>query len=646
MTRLRNRSSLAAATFAVLLAGCAHPLPGFGPPLVPSKPIKPEPTCGAVQEDPSVGRSDPNAPIVGAADFHLHQFSNLGFGGRLVWGKPFSRGGIEEALGSCGAVDACFDEREAAICANIACRFASDPSECRATCERRTCATPLPHGHFGVTDPVGAALGQGYGHLPGGYPHFIGWPNYNSFTHQQAYHRWLRRAFDGGMKLIVMQAVSNAVLCQVLGGEHSCNDMDNVDLQIKAVKELQDFIDEQNDCKVNGNGWYRLARTPKEARDIIADGAMAVVIGIEVDTLFNCYARGGCTEDSVKKDIAKYRDLGVRHVFPVHVLDNGFGGAAAYNDFFNFGNVIVNGDIFQVRDCSSEYAFQFGKAPGEVSDLIGMIATKLGVPYREYDSMPAHCNQRGLDAKFGRSAIAALMDAKMIIDVDHMSALMRDEVLKIAEQRKHAGVVSGHAGFTELFQGEKKHEGQLTLKEVKRVVALGGLMAPILHQGSRDEMVAHSSGGKIRNAGDCGNSVKSFAQAYLYAVQNAGGAGVGIGSDMNGLAGLPAPRFGPYRCGGDGTTQDGPVLYPIARHVDLARPPMEMSQAGDRVFDINVDGYAHVGMFPDFVAELRAVGLTDDDLRPLFRSAEAYISMWECTEDLEGEACKRSRAWR
>ena len=48
---------------------------------------------------------------------------------------------------------------------------------------------------------------------------------------------------------------------------------------------------------------------------------------------------------------------------------------------------------------------------------------------------------------------------------------------------------------------------------------------------------------------------------------------------------------------------------------------------GHREFDINVDGFAHMGMFPDFVAELRAVGLTDEDLDPLFNSAEAYISI-------------------
>ena len=34
-------------------------------------------------------------------------------------------------------------------------------------------------------------------------------------------------------------------------------------------------------------------------------------------------------------------------------------------------------------------------------------------------------------------------------------------------------------------------------------------------------------------------------------------------------------------------------------------------------------------MYPDFIADLRSIGLSDNDLKPLFRSAEQYIEMWE-----------------
>jgi len=60
-----------------------------------------------------------------------------------------------------------------------------------------------------------------------------------------------------------------------------------------------------------------------------------------------------------------------------------------------------------------------------------------------------------------------------------------------------------------------------------------------------------------------------------------------------------------------------------------------------RVLDINEDGFANMGMFPDFVEELRKIGITDQGLAPLFNSAEAYIQMWERAEAVEvPEQCR------
>jgi hypothetical protein len=63
------------------------------------------------------------------------------------------------------------------------------------------------------------------------------------------------------------------------------------------------------------------------------------------------------------------------------------------------------------------------------------------------------------------------------------------------------------------------------------------------------------------------------------------------------------------------------------RNVALAR-----SFAGRRDFDINIDGVAHYGMLPDFLQDLKNIGLSDNDLAPLFRSAEDYIRTWERCE--------------
>jgi len=61
--------------------------------------------------------------------------------------------------------------------------------------------------------------------------------------------------------------------------------------------------------------------------------------------------------------------------------------------------------------------------------------------------------------------------------------------------------------------------------------------------------------------------------------------------------------------------------------------PLVRSTAGPRRdFDINIDGMAHYGMLPDFLQDLRNIGLSADDLAPFFRSAYDYLQMWEKCE--------------
>ena len=662
----------AALLFAATVASCIPWMVPGNFPLVgpPPAPIQPEPTRCVKNETP---KTDPDATIVGAADLHIHPFANRGFGGRFLWGEAFDpEGGIADALSSCGAEQACWDDREVIACREVYCRLQRNLEACQARCERNRCDSSPPHGHFGSFDPIGMVLGEGVGHVVRGYPDFQGWPHWNTYTHQQVYYKWLKRAFDGGLKLIVMHAVSNEVVCKFLGHSHPCDDTSNVDRQLAAARELEAFIDDESDCgaKVPNNGWFRIARSPQQARQIIADGAMAVVLGMEVDSPFNCNRRlHNCTPQSVRKEVDDYyADKDIRHIFPVHLFDNAFGGTAADSEFFNFGNVVVNHGLLDVRDCSDEgYAFQFD-ASSEVRKLLGDMARKLGVKYERYPSMKAHCNQRGLTS-LGLEAIRAMMDAKMIIDVDHMSTRSREVVLDLATQCRYPGLVSGHSGFIELYKRDKRHEGQLKAEEVDKLLRTGGLLAPLLNEGSLKQVKQYErpkdKGNPVAN--DCGNSAKSFAQAYLYAADETANAiarieaeeqaarargalvpkrrhervvGVGFGSDMNGLAGMPTPRFGPFACGGElAAEQKDAVAYPVATYSKLRTrsypEPMTMDrmQAGYRKFDINQDGYANVGMFPDFVAELRAVGMSDDDLAPLFHSAEAYIQVWEGVDD-------------
>ena len=61
--------------------------------------------------------------------------------------------------------------------------------------------------------------------------------------------------------------------------------------------------------------------------------------------------------------------------------------------------------------------------------------------------------------------------------------------------------------------------------------------------------------------------------------------------------------------------------------------PLDRCKAGPRRdFDINLDGMAHYGMLPDFLQDVRNIGLTAEDLVPLFRSAYDYVQMWSTCE--------------
>jgi hypothetical protein len=401
--------------------------------------------------------------------------------------------------------------------------------------------------------------------------------------------------------------------------------------------------------------------------------------------------------------------------------------------------------------------------------------------------MGGHVNGRGL-LPLGRHVIGELIRLGFLIDVDHMSQKALDDTLGIAEARSYP-VVSGHTGFRELAwsrrrgetaaNGKSPSEALKTAAAVERIRALGGMVAPILHQG--DIRPARQADLRVPDRGiaDCAGSSTSWAQAYLYAVTKMGGRGVGFGSDCNGFAQLPAPRFGPnaayalhsgqedavrrarrpeqidrqrngirytgpnldwracrwlegvaadeltaeqrdmwqaiavVRCGCDvwadrrpdgagidgiservrnlakgltarddaqllrpgfltgdapweqrvgfllatgqtpGSTDRDParvhelfrLLTPIFRQtraMDGANRPLVRSTAGRRDFDLNVDGMAHYGLLPDFVQDLRNIGLTDADLGPLFTSAEEYIQVWErCVRQRPRLLCDR-----
>ena len=510
---------------------------------------------------------------LGFADLHNHQFANLGFGGKLIWGSPY--GDLNEVLTSCA--------------------------------DR--------HGWKGWHDVVGnamrlALIRRAPWHGVDGSPGFSGWPSWDSFTHQTVHEQWLRRAVDGGLRLMVMLAVNNEWVSHSIlrVKDDSADDMKAVDAQLEAAKNLEHLIDER--CGGPGLGWYRIVTSADQARRVIADGRLAVVLGIEVDRLFGAGVGTTMSTSDLVANLDKYHQKGVRHLFPIHFGDNGFGGGS-------FDNAMI-------RDRDAPWVSR-RNPPGTLwaSRVRTEDARAAGYEYRT-----GRRNPRGL-SPLGRTLIRELIARGMTFDLDHMSARARKDTLEICSEHDYPPV-AGHAGFLEIARYDRRHERQLARDDLEWVRDLGGMIGLLVDQGSLGELAPWPPDRPTIPL-RAGSSANALVQAYLYAKDRLDGAPIALGSDLNGFARLPGPRYGsglPRRERG-GPPVGTRVEYPF-RAISGVR--LGRSRIGDRDYDVNTDGVAHVGMLPDLIADFSALGVPMTDLAPLAGSAAGFVDLWSRAE--------------
>jgi microsomal dipeptidase-like Zn-dependent dipeptidase len=494
------------------------------------------------------------SPARGYLDAHAHVAAFEFLGGRFHCGRPWSPYGVTVALKDCPD---------------------HEPNGAGAVVEN----------FFVNGTPTGT-------HDTHGWPTFAGWPRPESLTHEGTYWKWIERAWRGGLRVVVQDLVENRALCEIYPlKQNDCNEMNSARLQAQDMFALQDYIDAQ--YRGPGKGFLRIVRTPNEARQVIAQGKLAVVLGIEVSEVLDCGVQGDtplCDEEQIDTQLDELYAIGVRSVFPVHKFDNALGGTAFDNGTFgmlvNVGNKYATGEWWEAEQC----------APGSEADntpmdltgqnalllavLGGAVAPLLGGDLPAYPPPPL-CNVKGL-TPLGVYAINALADRGMIIETDHLSVKARDETLDILEARDYSGVITSHSW------------GDATSQ--RRLQALGGVVAP----------AAHTSP----------HFVEEWAEARASAPADFT-FGVGYGSDTNGLAHQAEPR--PPGSG-------NPVTYPYTTFD--GGTVMNRQRSGTRVYDINTDGVPHWGLFPDWVEDLRIIAgpqiVTD-----MANGAEAYLQMWQ-----------------
>jgi len=524
----------------------------------------------------------------GFADLHAHFMAHLAFGGKAFWGQPYDPEhpgpeGIQHALCSC---------------------------------------EPIHGGLINVNPEFGHPAG-------GGWPDFIIWPRFTTLVHQQAYIDWIYRAYQGGLRLVTCLAVNNELLAAKSISDLPHDDKSTIERQVVAMKEMAAFIDAQSGGP--GKGWLQIVYSPEQARQVIGENRLAVILGVEVDSLGNwrnfddldklCHSDIDQARVLIAQELDWLHGLGIRQITPIHLTNNAFGGTAIYLRFLEVSNIFVTGERWSVEDRwetgvryrldkDGEDAFDDFERTVAVSGrrLRGMHRSTLidHIPgIRDlYEAIEApkvpggHANIRGLNC-YGEVLLEELMKRGMIIDVDHMSEKTTDAALAIAEAH-HYPVICSHTWFRDLlFSGQEEfdgvkherygtsdvhkvaHEAGKRGDQIERIASLGGVVAPIINQGDIAGLRRVLPGQASKIPHPSAGSSTSWAQAFLYALSKMNGRGVAIGTDINGAAGLPGPRFGTYASYG---------VYKDARRIAERRGEIDQ-QVNGVAYDTPIQDY-------------------------------------------------------
>lgn len=549
---------------------------------------------------------NPNDKVTGYVDYHAHIGFPKSMGSVVMSGDVFHPYGIEHALHDCDEL----------------------------------------HGKGGAIDLLEMQRASGVdggGHSTRGYPHFDYWPNRETVSHVMTYYKWLERSYLGGLRLVVTHVTGNPYFCQLIGAVHitrlqgDCSPTDTVLLQTEYMYQLQDYIDAQSGGP--GKGWFRIVTDSQQAREVINQNKLAVVLGSEYGTLFDCRSsNAGCDEGYIDRELQKLYDMGIRSVFPIHRFDNAFGGAqmgggsgAAWmhltskmntghthhlTDLVNpFGLLFkpIGGNFFEMENCpegvqgeSEAYSMRkfidedfsivtnalrgvprVGKYLGGALDVIFINKLEPVPDYGVVNEKGNVCNVRTLQ-RAGQHLVNRIIDKGMILEIDHMSYATTVETMRILEARNYSGVVSSHGWLAD--------SGHM----MERLHRLGGL--------------AVATGGTPTNVANTIQRNKHLLEDNHFEV------GIGIGSDVQGVTGQST--------GDSNYTPD----YPFQSYDGKVTfyPP----KTGNREFDFNKEGIAHYGLFAEWVDNLKQVSeaRNDDSFEIFMNSAEAYLQMWERAE--------------
>jgi microsomal dipeptidase-like Zn-dependent dipeptidase len=331
-----------------------------------------------------------------------------------------------------------------------------------------------------------------------GAPTFQDWPHANSLLHQQMHIRSIRRAYNGGQRIMIASVADNQMLSN-LWSKVAYNAFQSI---VPAVDPTFDYQSAKRQIQyirnmVSANQtWMAIVKTPSEL------------------------------------DYAQILDLVTqwdgRSVIPVHLTDNSFGGSALYVDLFNSVNHYLNGSFFSVV-YDPRVKFRLGRPSVLKGGQLGSIVPtpieanafeKLG--YRKFVNgvdqiSEGHRNAKGLN----KPEFQKLMKLGLLLDVAHMSQESMNDALTLADTYQFP-LMNSHTGMRDA-QEHSHSEREIRRSDARRIAAHGGVIGigtegktivhtlfdesrPLVHrfQGGANEWSSPMRNASIHNAPLCG----------------------------------------------------------------------------------------------------------------------------------------------
>ncbi len=486
------------------------------------------------------------------------------------------------------------------------------------------------HGPNGISDPEALVLdlSPGSTHETQGWPTFVDWPFRDSQLHQQMYWRWVERAWMSGMRVMTVLGTGIEALCDFgatatphVGQQYSevdCKDMSIGLKQVAYMTDVQNYVDAQYGGP--GKGFFRIVSSPEEAREVIADGKLAVIPGLEFSNLFSCNLTWNpdgsetrhCTKEDIDAGIDLAWDLGVRQVFPFHDVDSALGGTGLFSETLNFIGFYGTQGFWKTSACENggegdSFFFNAGFVSASGDLPLPEVLLQLTEGQLPVYAPGRQCNDRTV-TDLGAYAIDKIMKKGFMMDIDHAAFRSKQLMLDYTAKTEPAyPIISGHGGH-----------GGISNAQAQQIIRQGGIIYPSNKNGKGHVDFIE----KVRTQWEASGTSRPLS--------------VGYGADANGFRNLPGPR------GMERINETAPVEYPFTLfegsdwgpQFDNIAPVtfdiLAIPEENGKVWDVNENGMYHYGLIADIVEEIRIEG-GQEALDTFYNSAETFIQLWEQT---------------